>query len=280
MQANLKAMWRSLKRVIRNNTYTPCQASQVEIETYYKKMYKKKKINKKRYQQLAQQTYKPIDKLQWAKVLEPVSMAEVLNHWKRHPNTAAGLDNISAQTLIHLPIDIQEEIRQYLDDIIQNKKKIPPQWYELRTQLIHKKCSANDPANFRPITVQNVLCRTLWTIISARMTMIIEENNCLPSQQYGFRPHVHIKNATSILAIIAELVTRYFLICLDLQKAYDSVPHELVQCTLQQIQVPANICQLINDMYTNSQTQVWTNQGFTKKIRIDSGILQGVSPTI
>jgi len=65
------------------------------------------------------------------------------------------------------------------------------------------------------------------------------------------------------------------MVFVDLEKAYDTTPRELIWHCLRKRQVPEAYIDIIRDMYRDSTTQVVTNVGETEEIKIEVGLHQG-----
>ena len=65
------------------------------------------------------------------------------------------------------------------------------------------------------------------------------------------------------------------MVFVDLEKAYDRVPRELIWYSLRRKGVPEAYINIIRDMYAGCNTSVMTSAGRTKEIEIEVGLHQG-----
>lgn len=65
------------------------------------------------------------------------------------------------------------------------------------------------------------------------------------------------------------------MVFIDLEKAYDTIPRDLIWYCLRLRQVPEIYIDIIKDMYKDCMTQVFTNVGETEEMEIEVGLHQG-----
>ena len=66
------------------------------------------------------------------------------------------------------------------------------------------------------------------------------------------------------------------MVFIDLEKAYDKVPRNVMWWALEKHKVPTKYITLIKDMYYNAMTFVWTCGGDTTDFPSNIGLHQGV----
>ena len=85
------------------------------------------------------------------------------------------LDQISVIVLKRIPY-----LRSYLTVLIQDiwdTRHLPINWKHAVTILIHKKDSANDPANFRPMTLEPVFLKVFTSLLRNRILAFLKGKN-------------------------------------------------------------------------------------------------------
>ena len=99
------------------------------------------------------------------------------------------LDQISVIVLKRIPY-----LRSYSTVLIQNvwdTRHLPMNWKHAVTILIHKKDSADDPANFRPITLEPVFLKVFKSLLRNRILAFLKGNNYIEHNiQKGFLPKI------------------------------------------------------------------------------------------
>ena len=93
-------------------------------------------------------------------------------------------------------------------------------------------------------------------------------------------PTGKVNNPTIVLLTDATRKHREFgkelhMVFVDLEKAYDRVPRELIWYSLRRKCVPEAFINIIRDMYAGCKTSVMTSAGRTKETEIEVGLHQG-----
>ncbi|UYV74168.1 hypothetical protein LAZ67_11002289 [Cordylochernes scorpioides] len=102
-------------------------------------------------------------------------------------NKTPGPDGIHGQMISNLG----KNGKEILLDIFNNSwktGKLPQDW-KTATIIPIKKLdkSADDPTNYRPISLTSICCKLMEKIILRRLTYHLDTRNLLPEEQYGFR---------------------------------------------------------------------------------------------
>ena len=122
---------------------------------------------------------------------KPPTYGEVTNVIKRMKSSGypCPLDQISILVFKHCP-----HLRSYLTAVLEQvweSGKIPEVWKKATTILIHKKETCEDPANFRPITLESVPLKIFTSLIRNKMFSFLSENKYVEHEvQKGFTPKV------------------------------------------------------------------------------------------
>jgi hypothetical protein len=101
-------------------------------------------------------------------------------------NKAAGPDNIR-------PI-VLKELREEIVDIVAvlfqkslTTGNIPNDWTRANVCPVYKKSDTSDPANYRPISLKCILCKTLEHIVASQLSSHFTTHKILFDLQHGFR---------------------------------------------------------------------------------------------
>ena len=101
-----------------------------------------------------------------------------------------------------------------------------------KLKAIFKKGSKIDPKNYRPISLLPLLSKIFEKVIYSQTTSFLEDNNILFTHQSGFRPKHSTESCLNHLCdrIIegCDSGCHTGLILIDLQKAFDTINHEIL----------------------------------------------------
>ncbi|GJS00135.1 retrovirus-related pol polyprotein LINE-1 [Tanacetum coccineum] len=158
---------------------------------------------------------------------------------------------------------------------------MPEEWRLSEVIPIYKnKGDAQACSNYRGIKLLSHTMKLWERVIERRL----RRETRVSENQFGFMPG---RSTTEAIHLLRSLIEKYrerqrdlHLAFLDLEKAYDSVPRELVWRTLRDKGTPRRYSRVIKDMYEGVKTRVRTTMGNTKFFPVDVGLQQGsaISP--
>ena len=106
---------------------------------------------------------------------------------------------------------------------------LPRDWKIAYITPIHKKGSRNVAGNYRPVSLTSTVVKLMESIIKSSIFDHLISNNLTSSSQFGFLPGY---SCSTQLLYVMDIITCSLdhgspvdVIYLDLQKAFDSVPH-------------------------------------------------------
>ncbi|KXZ75867.1 hypothetical protein TcasGA2_TC034495 [Tribolium castaneum] len=209
--------------------------------------------------------------------------------WGTKPNvlppTSLGLSSASGHSRCpdglqkrHLVRRVVQEILRLLYNLLMCCAMQPTQWRMNRTQLLLKQ--GKDPpdvASYRPITISSILCRLYWGIIDQKL----REHVRFHPRQKGFVSEAGCFNNVQILN---ELLRHskgqhknLVAVCLDVSKAFDTVPHSILGPALRMKGLPEQVVRLVEDSYKDLHTVV--KQGTAEvTLSLQRGVKQGDPP--
>ena len=212
--------------------------------------------------------------------LDPPTYQEITNVIRKMKlsGSPCPLDQISIICFKRCPY-----LRSYLTEIIHaawSRGVVPSEWKKACTILIHKKGETNDPANFRPITLESIPLKVFTSCLRNKTFEFLSDNNYIEQNiQKGFTPKLSgtLEHTAQMAHIINTARTKQrsiVITLLDLKNAFGEVHHNLIYEVLKYHHVPNHIKNLICSLYTDFQTSIITEQFNTPFITVGRGVLQ------
>ena len=122
-------------------------------------------------------------------------------------------------------------------------------------------------------------------ILQERLQLLAEDE--LPESQCGFRKGRGCSDMTFTLRQLVEKSvehqTKQFIVFVDLQKAYDSVPRAVLWRALEKLGVPDSMIRLVHSFHEGMKAQISINgELLEEKIEVENGLRQGctLAPTL
>jgi hypothetical protein len=134
----------------------------------------------------------------------------------------------------------------------------PHGWREGRMEIIFKgKGDATDMNMYRGITINNSISKLFASLLNMRLTELVEKAGWLGQIQNGFRKNRQGNDSLMILRTIMEKSKQLgnkgdrslSLLFVDLHKAYDTVPRELLWDKLKSFGLGDKLVNLLKALY-------------------------------
>ena len=160
----------------------------------------------------------------------PTSEDEVLKLLKdTNPEKAAGIDNLSGRFLKDGAVVLALPISK-LCNLSMKRSKFPLDCKIAKP--LHKKGSKTDPKNYRPVSLLPLVSKVIEKVIHNQTEIFLNKNKILYKYQSGFRKSF---STNSCLTLLTDKINKGFesgkytgLILIDLQKAFDTIDHEIL----------------------------------------------------
>ena len=164
--------------------------------------------------------------------LQEVTENFVYNEIMRlNPNKSTGLDGINARFLR----DGASELKYVLTFIVNlsiSTNTVPIELKKARVRPLFKKSNRLLVSNYRPVSVLNVVSKILERAVYIQLEKYLNESNILFNHQSGFRKAYSTETCLINLTdtIRKELSNGNYvgMVLLDLQKAFDTVDHQIL----------------------------------------------------
>ena len=164
----------------------------------------------------------------------------------------------------------------------------PPSWSESVVKLLHKKGDSSNPTNFRMIALSGCIGKTFHLLINQRLTKFLVKNKLVdPAMQKAFLPGINgtIEHNLAMEEVIKNARKNKktaHISFFDLEDAFGSVPHSLIQETLKRNHLPENVQSYLSNFYSGGKAVIQTHNWRSEPFAFKRGVFQGdpLSPTI
>ena len=208
--------------------------------------------------------------------IEELTRKEIIEALKKmKTGKAAGCSEIKAD-MIKVLEEVGVDILYEVIGAVWEDETMPDDWS--RSEIIPIFKQKGDPmecGNYRGIKLLEHGMKILEKIIESRLRKLVE----IDEMQFGFMPGRSTTEAIFMMQQISEkhleknqeLITVF----VDLEKAYDRVPRDLVYWCMRTRGIPEKLVRLVQATYQNTVTMVRTPFGKTEEFDIKVGLHQG-----
>ena len=150
-----------------------------------------------------------------------------------------------------------------------------------RVTPIHKKESKLNYLNYRPISLLSVFSKIYKKLIYTRVYEFLTKYNLISSKQFGFRKSYSTTHAIiSITERIKYLLDKGQFVCgifIDLEKAFDTVNHDILCDKLNYYGLRGNVINLFKSYLSDRKQYVTINGVQSETKNVTCGVPQGSS---
>ncbi|XP_053183947.1 LOW QUALITY PROTEIN: uncharacterized protein LOC128367182 [Scomber japonicus] len=170
--------------------------------------------------------------------------------------------------------------------VIWRRGTIAEQWRQAEGVWIPKEENSTKLEQFRSISLLSVEGKIFFSVLARRMTAFLLKNKYIDtSVQKGGIPGVpgcleHTGVVTQLIREAREGKGDLAVLWLDLANAYGSIPHKLVETTLDHHQIPCMIKDLILDYYGDFMLRVTSGSITSNWHRLEKGIITGCTISV
>jgi hypothetical protein len=193
---------------------------------------------------------------------------------KLKPNKASGIDNISNEFYIHGKSESFMSILVWFFNTCATTGHIPEYFNVSKLTPIPKKGKAEDPSDYRPISVSTSIATIFEHIVLSKM-------KCLEfthQNQFGYKRRISSKNA---YYVVNETINMYVqgdskmhVVSLDASKAFDKMWRNGLFFKLKD-KIDTAIWRMLYNYYTTSKARIFFENKLGDPINISEGVKQG-----
>ena len=195
-----------------------------------------------------------------------------------NPHKAAGPDQIRPIILKNTAAEISPILQKIFQKSV-TTGELPSIWKNATVTPAFKKGDKSNAANYRPISLTCILCKTLEHVIASSITKHFTQLGIFYDLQHGFRGKRSCE--TQLIMLVEELhksvqaKKQVDLILLDFSKAFDKVNHEKLLLKLSQFGIRGSTLHWIRSFLNNRTQCVVVNGSRSSTISVSSGVPQG-----
>ena len=187
----------------------------------------------------------------------------------------AGPGHLHVRFLKTFSADLAPHLASYFTSCL--RTGLPASLKQGSTTLLPKDPShpSQDPARYRPITVLPAITRLFYKVVDSQLRSLVLSNGTLSLAQAGFLPRRSTTGQAFILETLRTTIRSFrglfFGAFLDIEKAFDSIPHEDLLFVLRDvIRLPLHWVEAIRLLLIGNTTTI-----FGHRIAVTRGCLQG-----
>ena len=183
-----------------------------------------------------------------------------------NPPNAAGIDNLSGKFLIDSANILARPISQLCNlSIKHNSFRRSCKIAKVKPLL--KKGSKTDPQNYRPISVLPILTKNIARFIHDQTQESLSKNKILYRFQSGFPKNY---STNSCLGHLTDKITIGFekgifagMILIDLQKAFDTIDHQILIRKMKYLDISKNVIAWFKSYPRERKFKIYINKVIT-----------------
>jgi hypothetical protein len=191
------------------------------------------------------------------------------------------LDGISTKLLKAISYEIERPLA-HIFSLSLASGTFPEALKSTRVIPIHKAGDTTNCDNYRPISLVNAFSKILEKIVSTKLTQHLEQNNLIYEHQYGFLKGKSTEHALlHITNRIGQALNenKYCVgIFLDLKKAFDVVPHNILLKKLEKLGITGTALAWFKSYLSDRTQKVDINGHLSDTAYLDAlSVFQGTS---
>ena len=195
---------------------------------------------------------------------------------KSMPNyKTPGPDHITTKRIKNRGTTVPKIIQRFFNRCLK-EKKVPQDWNNTNTILIHKKGDRTDLKNYRPISLLSHLYKLFTKILTNRLKNKLEktEGREQASFEKGYSTIDHIHTLNQILEKTKESNLLLCMAFIDDERAFDTLEKPAIIEALENQHIEKQYIDLVKHIYDNDRTSI-NFYSIETNIKINGGIREG-----
>ena len=197
---------------------------------------------------------------------------------KLKEHSAAGPDGIAPRVVKETKKELITPLTILFRKSIESGK-IPDEWREAVVTPIFKKGKKSDPGNYRPVSLTNVIGKTMERIVKEELMRHVESEKILTNAQHGFRkgrsPQTNLIEFFDTATKWLDEGRSFDVLYLDFQKAFDKVCHARLVKKLKAAGIGGAVLEWLTDWLRGRKQCVRINGEYSDWEDVISSVVQG-----
>ena len=195
-----------------------------------------------------------------------------------NPSKACGPDGLHPHVLKELANEISPVFSHIFRQSL-NQGKIPSDWSLANICPLFKKGDRAQACNYRPVSLTSIPCKLLEHIVCTSMMTHFDKHGIITDKQHAFRK---FHSCETQLCTVLNDWSRHLdnrkqvdIFILDFEKAFDTVPHELLKSKLHSYGASGSLLKWIDAFLCHRKQCVVVNSTKSNWTSVVSGVPQG-----
>ena len=213
--------------------------------------------------------------------VDPKGVTKLLDGLNVHK--ASGPDGLNARVLTECSNEISPILALIYNESLA-RGEVPDEWRQANVSPVFKKGEKYDAANYRPVSLTCICCKTLEHILVSNINKHIALDSILADCQHGFRSQRSCE--TQLVQFVHDIISNLDgavnrghkqtdLIIMDFAKAFDKVPHRRLLHKLEYYGIRGSTHKWINSWLSGRTQQVVLDGQASDPVPVLSGVPQG-----
>jgi hypothetical protein len=171
---------------------------------------------------------------------------------------------------------LHEAVLDLFNDILQDDREAPEQWWKTRLIVIFKKGERNLPGNYRPIAILPTMYKLFSRMLCARIQVTLMKQQSVDQAAYrpGFSAEDHLLTVSLLTERCNEWNIEVWFGLADFEKAFDTVEHDAMWKALEEQGMSQEYVHILKKLYRDQTAYVQAGVA-SRKFTLSRGVKQG-----